>query len=132
MSRQRKRIPTSAELESRGIASVPDVGTGQPRRGVLRRLFRASRFRVPDQVAATRSTEPPPPSREGFYAVASVFEEEVPAQAPAATEPLMSSGHVQSSPEADGPPTDPVKPRRTIRISDSVRAKRGRGHDGRS
>lgn len=113
---QKRRIPTSEELESTG-ASVPD--TGRPpgeRRGFLSRFYRAGRFRVSADVAARKYVGTPPRQP-------SITEPPVPS--PASELPGQSDELPAPTQMAQQPSSQPR--RRTIRIDDSVRQRRGLG-----
>ncbi len=58
--RDKRRIPTSAELEERGEVSPSTTPGGGGRPGLLKRLLRAGRFRVPEDVAARKHVSAPP------------------------------------------------------------------------
>lgn len=63
---QRRRVPTSDELEQEGRLA-PAAGPAKERRGGLLRFFRARRFRVSDDVAARKhvgEARPPLPVTE--------------------------------------------------------------------
>jgi hypothetical protein len=117
--REKRRIPTSEELESEG-AILPATGRspGQ-RRGLLSRFYRAKRLRVSADVAARKYigdpstqpsiTEPSPPSPKS----------ELPRQID------------QLPPTAQTAEQAPSQTRhRAIRIDDSVRQRRGLGNRG--
>jgi len=116
--REKRRIPTSEELESKG-AILPATGRSPgERRGLLSRFYRAKRFRVSADVAARKYigdpstqpsiTEPSPPSPKS----------ELPRQ----IDQLPSTQTTQHTPSQTR--------HRAIRIDDSVRQQRGRGNRG--
>jgi hypothetical protein len=124
MSRDRNkhRIPTSAELEERGDVSPPEaLGAGGRTGGILKRLFRAGRFRVSEDVAARKHVAPPPGS--GFSGVGDRSPD--PAVSAQGNRPSGSSTRKQTAARQQEEP-EPSR-RRTIRIDDSVKERRGLG-----
>jgi hypothetical protein len=125
--RNRNRIPTSAELEERGEVSPPDEPGGAGRQGNLKRLFRAGRFRVAEEVAARKHVAAP--LRSDFTGVGHRSPD---VAAPAQPKrPSSSSGDLTTMrQQEEGAPSR----RRTIRIDDSIKERRGlgRGASGRS
>jgi hypothetical protein len=115
MSRDRNRVPTSEELERQGAVSPPGDKPASERRGILKRFFRAGRFRVSEDVAASKHIGTAP--RQAF------------------------PGESKSGPTtSEGPATDQLPPKeqvtqqaggpvrhRTIRIDQSVKDRRGLG-----
>ena len=120
---QRRRVPTSDELEWQG-ALAP--ATGEPRAGRrsgLLRFFRASRFRVSDDVAARKhvgTSHPPSPGAAPAEADQGAAASGQPDQAAAAP-----ASRQNAVPEAR-PPADAIVPR-TIRMDPSVKDRRGLG-----
>ncbi len=120
---QRRRIPTSDELERQG-ALAP--ATGEPRatrRNGLLRFFRASRFRVSDDVAARKhigapGVQPPSAAPQGDdQSAASGRRPETATPAPQTRAPAIPTA--RRSPETIVP--------RTIRMDPSVKERRGLG-----
>ena len=114
---QRRRIPTSDELEQQG-ALAPAAGPAGQRRGGLLRFFRTGRFRVSDDVAARKhvgTVEPRLP--------VTAREREATQQA-AVTSPPPTGAPIRSA--------NAIVPRE-IRIDPSVKERRGLGrpHDSR-
>jgi hypothetical protein len=114
---QRRRVPTSEELERQGALAPAVDDTAHERRGRLRRFFRASRFKVSDDVAARKHVGAP-------QAQGSII---APKQEPS-TPPAPSDSSPPNVAPAE-PPADPIA-RRTIRIDPSVKERRGRGRTG--
>ena len=120
--RDKRRIPTSAELEERGDASPP-VGPGEGGRpGILKRLFRAGRLRVSEDVAARKHEGVPP--RPDFTSMrdSSHLTPAVPVQA------NTQSGSSTNDPAVLRQQEGPRSRKRPIRIDDSVKERRGLGH----
>jgi hypothetical protein len=116
MSRDRNRIPTSEELERQGAVSPPGDTSASERRGILRRFFRASRFRVSEDVAATKHIGTPP--------------RQAPPSEPDSgltTAPAPRTGQGPTQEQVTQQAGDPTR-RRTIRIDQSVKDRRGFGH----
>ena len=113
---QRRRIPTSDELEQQG-ALAPAADPAAPRRGGLLRFFRTGRFRVSDDVAARKhvGTAQPRPSVTTRGGEAT--------QQTAVTSPPPTDALVQRQ------PADAIVPRK-IRIDPSVKERRGLGAAG--
>ena len=116
---QKRRIPTSEELESTG-AILPATGRSPgERRGFLSRFYRAGRFRVSADVAARKYVGTPP-------------------RQPSITEPPVPSAISELSEQSDQLPSTAQMAqqassqtrRRTVRIDDSVRQRRGLGNSG--
>jgi hypothetical protein len=116
---QKRRIPTSEELESNG-AILPATGRSPgARRGFLSRFRRAGRFRVSADVAARKYVGTPP-------------------RQPSITEPSVPPPVSELPRLVDQPPPmphtaqqAPSQPRRrAIRIDDTVRQQRGLGNRG--
>ena len=100
---QRRRIPTSDELEQQG-ALTPAAGPTAERRGGLLRFFRTGRFRVSDDVAARKhvgSAQPRPPvtAREGEAT-----------QQAAATSPPRTGAPMIDASEPHRPAQNPDRP----------------------
>jgi hypothetical protein len=113
MSRDRKkdRVPTSEELERQGAIPSPANRSAGERRGILRRFYRAGRFRVSEDVAARKHVGTPPRQTPLSESTGIHMAAEAPKQ-------TTSAGQVaqQASPPAR---------RRTIRIDPSVKERRG-------
>jgi len=108
---RRHRIPTSDELEQQG-ALRPAAEPTPEKRGGLLRFFRASRFRVSDDVAARKhvgsvQTHAPVTPRGGETA-------------------LRAAAPERPQTTASAPPTESIVPRK-IRIDPSVKERRGLG-----
>jgi hypothetical protein len=123
MSRERnkRRIPTSAELEERGEVSPPDAPGVAGRPGILKRLFRAGRFRVAEDVAARKHVAAP--LRSDFTGVGD-RSPDVAASAQAERRRSSGGDFTSKRKEGEGAPSR----RRTIRIDDSLKERRGLGH----
>jgi hypothetical protein len=112
---QRRRIPTSDELEQQGALAPAADPTAQRHGGGLLRFFRTGRFRVSDDVAARKHVgvaQPRPP--------VTAREREVPQEAAAAS-PAPLGAPVR--------PPDAIVPRK-IRIDPLVKERRGLGRSG--
>jgi hypothetical protein len=122
---QRIRVPTSNELEQLGaLAPTAAAGAAPSRRGRLLRFFRASRIRVPEDVAARKQ-------------VGTVQAHRPEAQMPGTTAPAGQTAGAEGmlSASADGPVPEPHRPPdalapRKIRMDPSVRERRGLGRSG--
>lgn len=116
---QRRRIPTSDELEQQG-ALAPAADPAAARRGGLLRFFRTGRFRVSDDVAARKhvGTVQPRPS--------------VTTRGGEATQQAAEISPPPTDASVHGQPADAIVPRK-IRIDPSVKERRGLGgsRDGR-
>jgi hypothetical protein len=112
---QRRRIPTSDELEQQG-ALAPATDPAPERRGLMR-FFRAGRFRVSDDVAARKHV--------------GVAQPRLPASAPNrdADQPTAPLPGTRASAPAPRQPASPIVPRK-IRIDPSVKDRRGLGRPG--
>jgi hypothetical protein len=129
MSREEqiRRIPTSDELERQGALIPATGGQRSERRGGLLRFFRASRFRVSDDVAARKHVgsqevrTPPVATSSTGPTVGTSSQPETPAH----------SGRAQISaiPEARRSPEGIVP--RTIRLDPAVKERRGFGPSDR-
>jgi hypothetical protein len=122
---QRRRVPTSDELERQG-ALAPATGEPQAgRRSGLRRFFRASRYRVSDDVAARKHVgtwRAPSPGAAPAAADQGAAASRNPDPATAAPASRQSA-----VPEARRP-ADAIVPR-TIRMDPSVKDRRGLGRN---
>ena len=120
--RDKDRVPTSAELEQRGEASAPTAPGAGRRPGILKRLLRAGRLRVSEDVAARKHVGEQPrinlQSIENRSAADAVTPTDIKADMPPSSEPIA----LPSPPEEP-----PRRPGRTIRIEASVRDRRGHG-----
>jgi hypothetical protein len=117
---RRRRVPTSEELERQGALSPAADSSAQGRPGRLRRFFRASRFRVSEDVAARKHIGAP----QALGTVVEPKEEplNLPAPAPSGLSPRNAVPAAQQ-------PADRIA-RRTIRIDPSVKERRGLGRSG--
>lgn len=117
---QKRRIPTSEELESKGAILPATGGSPGERRGFLSRFHRRRRFRVSADVAARKYVGTPP------------------RQQPSINEPSAPSSASELPGQSEQPPASAQMAqqasnqtrRRTIRIDDSVRQRRGLGNRG--
>jgi hypothetical protein len=117
--RQKRRIPTSEELESKG-ATLPAIGRSPgERRGFLGRFYRAKRFRVSADVAARKYVGIPP--RQPFVSEPAV--PSPPSELPRQIDQLPATA--QTAQQTASQPR-----RRAIRIDDDVRQRRGLGNRG--
>jgi hypothetical protein len=122
---QRIRVPTSDELEQLGaLASAAAPDAPPPGRARLLRFFRASRIRVPEDVAARKH-------------VGTVQAHRPEAHLPGTTAPAGQTAGAKRmlSASADGPLPEPHRPPdalapRKIRMDPSIRERRGLGHTG--
>jgi hypothetical protein len=115
--RQKRRIPTSEELERKGAISPATGRSPGERRGFLSRFYRAGRFRVSADVAARKYVGVPPRQP-------SITEPSVPSptsELPGQIGQLPSMA--QTVEQARSQPR-----RRAIRIDDSLRQQRGLGN----
>ena len=119
--RDKRRIPTSAELEERGEVSPSTTPGGGGRPGLLKRLLRAGRFRVPEDVAARKHVSAPP--RPDFTGIGggSPVTRDAPVQAN--EQSASSTKDLAATPQQEGPRSR----KRAIRIDDSVKERRGLG-----
>jgi hypothetical protein len=121
---ERRRVPTSDELEELGVLASSAGEPGAPRRGGLRRFFRASRIRVSDDVAARKhvgGAQPHRPVRTAVEAAEEVRNEPDPTIPPQSEESRVAADPPRSP--------DAIIPR-TIRMDPSVRDRRGLGRSG--
>lgn len=117
--RQKRRIPTSEELERKGAISPATGPSHGERRGLFGRFHRAKRFRVSADVAARKYIGVPP-------------------RQPLVSEPAVPSPTSELPRQIDELPATAQTPqqapsqprRRTIRIDDDVRQRRGLGNRG--
>lgn len=118
--RQRWHVPTNDELEQEGAISPPSTESGERRRG-LRRFLRVGRFRVPDDVAAKKHVG----SVAAGTAPDSKFEPGAVTTPPAQAgdERPVTAVLGQSQPVEQI--SDQRRSRRTIRIDQSVKDRRG-------
>jgi cell division septation protein DedD len=122
---QRIRVPTSDELEQLGALAPTATASAAPaRRGKLLRFFRASRIRVPEDVAARK-----------HVGTVQAHRPEVPL--PGTTAPTGQTAGAERAPSASAnrPAPEPhrspdaLTPRK-IRMDPSVRERRGLGRSG--
>ena len=118
------RVPTSDELEQLGTLAPAAAADAAPlRRGRLLRFFRASRIRVPEDVAAHKH-------------VGTVQAHRPEVHLPGASAPAgQTAGADAPSASADRPVPEPHRPPnalapRKIRMDPSVRERRGLGRSG--
>jgi hypothetical protein len=116
---QKRRIPTSEELERTGAVSPATGRSPGERRGFLSRFYRAGRFRVSADVAARKYVGIPPPQASVTGASA---------QSPAPERPDQIDQPPAMAQTAQQTPSQTR--RRAIRIDDSVRQQRGLGNRG--
>ena len=122
---QRIRVPTSDELEQLGtLAPAAAAGASPPRRARLLRFFRASRIRVPEDVAARKHVGTVQAHRPEIQLPGT----SAPAGQTAAAERELSASADRPAPEPLRPP-DTLVPRK-IRMDPSVRKRRGLGRSG--
>jgi hypothetical protein len=122
---QRIRVPTSDELEQHGaLASAAAADAAPPRRGRLLRFFRASRIRVPEDVAARKHVGTVQAHRPEVHLPGT----SAPAEQPAGAEGVLSTSADRPTPEPLRPP-DALVPRK-IRMDPSIRERRGLGRSG--
>ena len=127
MSRDDKRIrvPTSDELEQLGALAPTAAADAAPsRRGRLLRFFRASRIRVPEDVAARKHVGTVQAHRPEVHLPGTT----APAGQTAGAERMLSASADGPVPEPHRSP-DALAPRK-IRMDPSVRERRGLGHSG--
>jgi hypothetical protein len=117
---QRRRVPTSDELERQGALMPAADPAAQLRRGLMR-FFRAGRFRVSDDVAARKHVGVASPRLPTTAPEGDATQEPVAASAP-------PTGTLASAPTPHRP-ADPIVPRK-IRIDPSVKDRRGLGQPG--
>jgi hypothetical protein len=115
--RQKRRIPTSEELESTGAISPATGRSPSERRGFLSRFSRAGRFRVSADVAARKYVGVPPRQP-------SITEPSVPSPT---SEPPGQTGKVPSTVQTVEQARSQPR-RRAIRINESLRQQRGLGN----
>jgi hypothetical protein len=122
---QRIRVPTSDELEQLGaLAPAAAASAAPPRRARLLRFFRASRIRVPEDVAARKHVSTVQAHQPGVQPPAT----SAPAGQTAETERALPANADRPVPEPLRPP-DALVPRK-IRMDPSVRERRGLGRSG--
>lgn len=122
---QRIRVPTSDELEQLGaLAPATVAGAARPRRTRLLRFFRASRIRVPEDVAARKQVG----TVQAHRPEAQLPCTSAPAGQTAGAERGLSASADRPGPEPLGPP-DALVPRK-IRMDPSIREQRGLGRSG--
>lgn len=115
---QRRRVPTSDELERQG-ALAPATDPAAKRRGGLMRFFRVGRFRVSDDVAARKHVG-------GAQPRLPTTAPEVEATPQPAQGRTLPPGTLAPHEQADS-----IIPRK-IRIDPSVKERRGLGHPSNS
>jgi hypothetical protein len=122
---QRSRVPTSDELEQLGaLAPVAAADAAPSRRTRLLRFFRASRIRVPEDVAARK-----------HVGTVQAHQPEVQLPGPSAPAGQTAGAERTLSASADRPVPEPLRPSdalvpRKIRMDPSVRERRGLGPSG--
>ena len=122
---QRIRVPTSDELEQLGaLAPAAAAGAAPSRRARLLRFFRASRIRVPEDVAARKHVG----TVQAHRPEAQMPGTTAPAGQTAGAEHALSASADRAAPEPPRPP-DALVPRK-IRMDPSVRERRGLGRSG--
>jgi hypothetical protein len=120
--RDKRRIPTSAELEERGEVSPPTTPGGGDRPGLLKRLLRAGRFRVSEDVAARKHVSAPP--RPDFAGIGGGSPVTPDASVQANEQSASSTKDLAATPQQE---EGPRSRKRAIRIDDSVKERRGLG-----
>jgi len=127
---QRIRVPTSDELEQLGaLAPAAAAGAAPLRRARLLRFFRASRIRVPEDVAARKHVGTVQAYRpEVHLPGTSAPAEQPPAEQPTGSERALSASADRPAPEPLHAP-DALVPRK-IRMDPSIRERRGLGRSG--
>jgi cell division septation protein DedD len=119
---QRIRVPTSDELEQLGaLAPAAAAGAAPSRRGRMLRFFRASRIRVPADVAARKHIG----TVQAHRPEAQLPGTTAPAGQTAEAERMLSASAAGPVPEPHRPP-DALEPRK-IQMDPSVRERRGLG-----
>ena len=122
---QRSRIPTSDELEQLGALAPAAAADAAPsRRSRLLRFFRASRIRVPEDVAARKHVGTVQAHRPGAQLPDTSAQDGL----TAGTERALSASGDRPAPEPPRPP-DALVPRK-IRMDPSIRERRGLGPSG--
>jgi hypothetical protein len=114
---QKRRIPTSEELEQKGAISPATGRSSGERRGFLSRFYRAGRFRVSADVAARKHVGKPPKQSAATESSAPLPTSEQRGQI---DQPLSPAGTAEQTPGQTG--------RRAIRIDDALRQRRGLGN----
>lgn len=122
---QRIRVPTSDELEQFGtLAPAAAASAAPPRRARLLRFFRASRIRVPEDVAARKHVG----TVQAHQPEVQLPSTSAPAGQTAGAERALSASADRPVPEPLCPP-DALVPRK-IRMDPSIRERRGLGSSG--
>jgi hypothetical protein len=122
---QRLRVPTSDELEQLGtLASAAAADAVPPRRARLLRFFRASRIRVPEDVAARKQVGTVQAHQPEVHLLGTA----APAEQPTEAERVLPASANRPAPEPLRPP-DALVPRK-IRMDPSIRERRGLGRSG--
>ena len=128
---QRRRVPTSDELERQGALAPATEEPRAVRRNGLLRFFRASRFRVADDVAARKHVGVPGAQPPGA-APAAGNQSAAPSHRPGPATAAPTSGQAaapasrQTAVPAARQSPDAIVPR-TIRMDPSVKERRGLG-----
>jgi len=123
---QRRRIPTSDELEREGALVPASADRRTERRGGLFKFFRAGRFRVSEDVAASKHVgsqymRPSPVTTAPSIPSTSIESQAQAAASGESAAPVAPSSH--PSPHAIVP--------RTIRMAPAVKDRRGLGRPDR-
>jgi hypothetical protein len=122
---QRIRVPTSDELEQLGALAPAAAADAAPsRRGRLLRFFRASRIRVPEDIAARKHIGTVQAHRPEAHLPGT----SAPAEQTAGAERMLSASADRPASEPHRPP-DALAPRK-IRMDPSIRERRGLGRSG--
>jgi|Tabmets5t2r1_1033131.scaffolds.fasta_scaffold04046_4 hypothetical protein len=120
--RDKDRVPTSAELEQRGEASIPAASEVGRAPGILKRLLRAGRLRVSEDLAARKHVGGQPRIDVQGIQSRSAADAAVPTEIESAT-PSSTASFTPASPQAE----PPRRSGRRIRIESPVRDRRGHG-----
>jgi hypothetical protein len=124
---QRRRIPTSDELERTGALIPASAARRSERRGGLFKFFRASRFRVSDDVAANKHVGSQHAGTSPVTSAPSISNRPTESHALASAASGEFAAPVVPSPR----PSPQALVPRTIRMDPAVKERRGRGPSDR-